>query len=107
MLRRVGKVAFEIELPPEARIHPVFHVSQLKPKLGSVVVPLPKLPPADARGVLQPEPVEVLDRRSQPKNNQALVEILVRWDGQTTDDANWEEYHRLKDTYPHLVGKVF
>jgi hypothetical protein len=56
MLRRMGKVAYEIELPPEARIHPVFHVSQLKPKLGSAVVPLPKLPHVHARGVLQPEP---------------------------------------------------
>jgi hypothetical protein len=48
-------------------------------------------------GVLQPEPVEVLDCRSRPKNNRALVEILVRWDWQTADDATWEEYHRLKD----------
>jgi hypothetical protein len=71
------------------------------------VVPLPKLPPVEARGVLQLEPVEVLDRRSRLKNNRALVEILVRWEGQTTDDAMWEEYHHLKDAYPHLVGKVF
>jgi hypothetical protein len=40
VLRRVGKVVYEIELPPEARIHSVFHVSQPKPKLGSAVVPL-------------------------------------------------------------------
>ncbi|XP_062166950.1 uncharacterized protein LOC133873232 [Alnus glutinosa] len=107
VLRKVGKVAYEIELLPEARFHLVFHVSQLKPKLGSAVVPLPKLPPGDARGVLQPEPVEVLDRRSRPKNNRVLVEILIRWEGQTSDDATWEEYHLLKDAYPHLVGEVF
>lgn len=27
VLRRVGEVAYEIELPPESRIHNVFHVS--------------------------------------------------------------------------------
>jgi len=53
-------VAYEIELPLESRIHLVFHVSQLKPKLGSAVVTLPKLLPVDTRGVLQPEPMEVV-----------------------------------------------
>jgi hypothetical protein len=103
----VGKVAYELDLPPEARIHPIFHVSQLKPRLGSASVALPKLPAVDANGVLRPEPAEVLDRRSRPKDNQPLIELLIRWDGQTADDATWEEFHGLKTAYPHLVGKVF
>jgi len=49
----------------------------------------------------------VLGRRSQPKDNRPLIEILVRWEGQSTEDATWEEFHRLRDAYPHLVGKVF
>jgi hypothetical protein len=105
--RRVGKVAYELDLPPEARIHPIFHVSQLKPRLGSASVALPKLPPVDANGVLPPEPAEVLDRRSRPKDNRPLIELLIRWEGQTADDAMWEEFHSLKIAYPHLVGKVF
>jgi hypothetical protein len=107
VLHRVGQVAYDLDLPPEARIHPVFHVSQLKPKLGSSAIALPKLPPVNANGVLQPKPVEVLGRRSQPKDNRPLIEILVRWEGQSTEDATWEEFHRLRDAYPHLVGKVF
>lgn len=35
MLSAVGPVAFRIELPPElGKLHPVFHVSMLKPRVG-------------------------------------------------------------------------
>jgi hypothetical protein len=106
ILRRVGDVAYELDLPPEARFHPVFHISQLKPKLGSACSALQRLPPIDDQGAIRPEPAQILDRRSGPKNNQALTEILVRWEGQTANDATCEEFHALKDAYPHLVGKV-
>jgi hypothetical protein len=81
IVRKVGEVAYELDLPTESRVHPVFHVSQLKLKLGSTVFPVPKLPPVDSHGVFRPEPAEVLDRRSRPHNHRALVELLIRWEG--------------------------
>jgi hypothetical protein len=107
VVRRVGKVAYELDLPPETRIHLAFHVSQLKLKLGTIAIALPKLPPVNAKWVLQPEPIEVLGRRSRPRYNRPLIEILVWWEGQLADDATWEEFHQLRDAYPHLEGKVF
>jgi len=106
ILRRIGEVAYELQLPPQSKIHPVFHVSQLKPKLGTTAVPIPILPLVDSDGVLQPEPSAVLARRSSPKNNRPFIEVLVRWEGQSAEDATWESFHALAQAYPHLVGKV-
>jgi hypothetical protein len=99
-------VAYELDLPAHSRIYPIFHVSQLKPKLGDHVPVLPLLPHVDVEGVIQPELMAILDRRSMPHHNRALVEVLVQWTGQTQEDATWKSYHKLAQAYSHLVSKV-
>ena len=47
---RVGHVAYKLQLPIGSSIHPVFHVSCLKKKLGSWSSSLPHLPLVDADG---------------------------------------------------------
>ena len=39
VIRKVGEVAYEIELPEGSRVHNVFHVSRLKKAIGQRVVP--------------------------------------------------------------------
>lgn len=40
----MGVVAYRLELPPEASIHDVFHVSQLKKAVGEVENIHPRVP---------------------------------------------------------------
>jgi len=106
VLRRLGSVAYELDLPSDARIHPVFHVSCLKKKLGLHITPLSTLPPIDAAGEIRPEPEELLARRMVKRHGKAATEVLVRWLGASSADATWEFLWDLQHQYPHLVGKV-
>uniref|UniRef100_A0A2N9IF31 Integrase catalytic domain-containing protein n=1 Tax=Fagus sylvatica TaxID=28930 RepID=A0A2N9IF31_FAGSY len=108
IVEKVGVVAYRLELPEEAQIHNVFHVSCLKPKLGQSVLPIAKLPPVDSMGHLSPEPSRILDQRTIKKRRHgSATEVLVQWEGSTQEDATWELLFKLQQQYPHLVGKVF
>jgi hypothetical protein len=45
--RKVGVVAYELEIPQGSKIHNVFHVSCLKRDIGQHITPLEILPPLD------------------------------------------------------------
>jgi hypothetical protein len=108
VIQRVGMVAYKLELPEGACIHPVFHVSFLKAKLGETITPISRLPPTDALGHLAPQPARILETRTIKKRRlPAVTEVLVQWEGGDPDDATWELLFKLQEDYPHLVGKVF
>ncbi|KAL0394552.1 UNVERIFIED_CONTAM: Transposon Ty3-G Gag-Pol polyprotein [Sesamum latifolium] len=74
VVQRIGAVAYKLELPEFARIHPVFHVSQLKKKVGSAMC-TPHLPVTlTAHGHVVLEPEVVLDRRLNRKNNRPIMQ---------------------------------
>jgi hypothetical protein len=72
-------VAYHLNLSKESLIHYVFHVSQLKKKVGPTSIVLPKLPLTGPKGRILHWPEAILQRHILKKNNQVAVEVLVQW----------------------------
>ena len=96
VVHKVGKVSYRLELPAKLKIHPVFHVSLLKPYHADEEDP--------ARGELQRAPTVVMltsfDREieeivSKREVRQAGVprhtEFFIRWKGQPESANIWEK----------------
>jgi hypothetical protein len=96
----VGKAAYKLQLPEEAKIHNVFHVSQLKPfspNHSPVFQELPKL--VDLLGVCL-LPKKILERRLVKKGSHVVPQVLIKWEGMDADTAMWEDFYVLKERLP-------
>lgn len=56
ILHKVGVIAYKLQLPEAARIHPTFHMSLLKKVVGDLPSNIIDLPPIDDDGVIILEP---------------------------------------------------
>ena len=92
MSERVGHVAYRLELPRElSALHPVFHVSVLKPVEGSVE---PRAPVFRVDTEVPEFEVEKLLAKRVHRNS---VEYLVLWRGYAAHEATWEPVENLSN----------
>lgn len=100
VLDRIGKTAYQLELPTSADIHNVFHVSQLKLCGGPVPSVIQSIPPAAELFDIQREPEEILDRKMVKRGRIAATKVLIKWKNSPKELATWEFYYDLLKKYP-------
>jgi hypothetical protein len=106
--RKLGVVAYELELPFMRKMHNVFHVSCLKRALGQHVTPIEELPPLDEEGQLILIPETVLEMREKRLRKRSIREYLIKWKDLPIEDATCENEQVLqKAGFELLVGKQF
>ena len=102
VIARVGQVAYKLQLPPQAQVHPVFHVSQLK-ACHSEAATMGDFPQCDSDGLLAATPFKLLDRKMVKQDNRAAVFGLIQWSNGSEDDATWEPLADIIKRFPDFI----
>jgi transposase InsO family protein len=97
VLAKIGTVAYTLDLPASAAIHPTFHVSQLKRALPPMAQVTPELPDSTLHSQF---PVAVLQRRVVTRGLRAISQGLIRWSSLPLSLATWEDLEPLKQRFP-------
>lgn len=101
IIARVGIVAYKLQLPPTSKIHPVFHISQLRQHIGQRPSQ-PTLLDINDQGLLTADPIAVLDRRLGKQGHKDVVYVLIQWSTGSKEDATWELYLDIERQCPQF-----
>jgi hypothetical protein len=91
ILKRVGEVAYQLELPDHlVDVHDVFHVSQLKKCLR---VPVDQLPMEELSVQVDltytEYPIKILDTLTHVMRSKVIKMCKVQWSRHGEDEATW------------------
>lgn len=99
---KVGPVAYRLKLPAGARIHPVFHVSLLKKKLGPLQPIAATLPEPDDNDQCPLLPERIMRRRVIMRNGQTVIQYLIKWYQLNEEEASWEDRDFIQAQFPQF-----
>ncbi|KAJ9543643.1 hypothetical protein OSB04_023350 [Centaurea solstitialis] len=100
VIKRIGRVSYELQLPTSARVHPIFHISQLKRAVGDYRVEssLPEGLEVGDEDVDEPE--KCIAARDIMVEGKLLRQRLIKWKGKSQDDITWVDEVMLRSQFP-------
>ncbi|XP_047261806.1 uncharacterized protein LOC124895417 [Capsicum annuum] len=91
IIAKVGLIVYTLALPPHQNIHPTFHISQLKKRIGDYVAAVQLLVVHTKSGYVILATKTILERRMAPKRGTAVTQVLVKWFNAPVEDSTWED----------------
>lgn len=104
VLQKIGSAAYRLELPADSLVHPVFHVSQLKPFSPDYTPVYQDFPRIVDLSTVELVPEAILQRRLVKKGNQAITQVLVKWLNLPDDSATWEDWNVVTQKFPDAAA---
>ncbi|XP_074298138.1 uncharacterized protein LOC141628956 [Silene latifolia] len=101
---RVGEVSYRLALPPAlARVHNVFHVSQLRKYVSgpSHVLKIENIE-LDEQLTYEEVPKKILNTKVRKTRNGEVALVKVLWYNHEVEEATWEIDASMRERYPHL-----
>lgn len=99
ILQKVGNVAYKLQLPASARIHPVVHVSQLKKAIADPSAVSTDLPVMYTQmQVVQPS--RICGSRMIRHGGKQIPQVQLEWEGISSSCMRWEPLFAVVAAYP-------
>jgi hypothetical protein len=102
ILERCGTMAYKLDLPPSlARVHNIFHVSQMKKCLKAPVDNvLPEVTLLEANLSYHEHPIKVLDQKDRDTKCKTIKFFQIQWSNHSEEEATWESKYFLRSRHP-------
>jgi hypothetical protein len=92
VLKHVGQVAYQLALPSQSKLHPVFHVSCLKKVIGTRCQLQTNLPELAEEGSIWLQPEAVLDQREHRLHQRTIKEDTIPLSTQNPSSQNTDRF---------------
>ena len=108
ILSRIGQVAYQLALPPNLRVHNVFHIYVLKKYVHDAthVVNWNDVQ-VEPEGDFLVDPDYILGQREITLWNRAFGQVKVQWKHLSLEEATWKLESSMRDAYPILFQGRF
>ena len=103
ILRKVGRLAYELDLPPYIKIHPVISVIHLEPYLPD---PYHRPRPKPGPVLVGDQEEYTVDRIIDHELRHRKIFYRIRWQGYEATDDTWEPGSYIESRVPNLVNST-